>query len=1030
MTLNNENNNECCKCTTPEIYIELNQQGPQGRQGNPGVDGVSPEITVVQNTDTSYVLKIEDANGSFTTPNLKAALPLGGVDGQMLVKLSNEDGVVGWEGNIDNLVTLDSEQTIEGEKNFTADNTSIKQSLTFTDNNLNRINTTYNGLGIYVDKNDGGDGATSNYFNMLNISQDKVTISPNDKTQNTQVVINSSANVPLVLSNPTDNFGYLHQGNVTAGENVTINKTDNGGIEISSTGGGSTELLPATDTTLGGIIIGDGLQVDDEGVTSLNLAVNKPLELAGDIPANPHIVSGEGGKGSREQDVIEFNNANGHTKNEEFEVSGNILSIKNATNGVIDWKNNILEIPTKENNNYSITAINVNTKKGSGNGSQYAAVFGTKEDNSFTPKYLVTVMVPRDSSSATSTSTYIYKINDNGTVQEDKITTNYSLTQLSKNDSEIQQWIGWTTIIQFQNYFNSSNNYLTFWIFGDRDLDDNSFQSQKVTGTENAFNLVDIGEVDGDPNLNCVYVMCNANNSALYNSDYPFLAKYTGVPTEYDTWQVPNNENIVNQMNSFEQHYIEVTQASGTPTISLNYDNTTLKVNEEGKLYADIAISDNITTQGNTFNGASQLVQLDSTGKLPALDGSQLTNLPSSNPTIQTLNSGTDFNSIRATGTYFWSGSGNIANNPNTNMRGYLQVFRYQDNTSFPVVQIYTTCDSTTSNNPQMYIRYCTNGNNGRTWTPWLEITNQSGGGGDLPGNVATLDGTNVFTAANTFSNTVTIQNEVLSSDGHSIINGGLGSGMISLGDANASLALNSNGNATLNSDTILTTGNINNNLPDNVVTTDGTNQFIQNQLRIQNILLNTNGSIQVGANATVFKYTNAANRLVLGTDAATAISQMFLNAAEVRISNGIITNQNNSHMIQKSLTTITLGDSGDSIVNGAGQAFYTEDNNAAIAELSMTSLAEHTSIILPASGETLTINQSGWLNILVKCDTVVGILTLYNSTNTKQFSGYADTIGRLINCLIPVTKGEIFNITYANSSVVRAELIHLKGEE
>ena len=36
-----------------------------------------------------------------------------------------------------------------------------------------------------------------------------------------------------------------------------------------------------------------------------------------------------------------------------------------------------------------------------------------------------------------------------------------------------------------------------------------------------------------------------------------------------------------------------------------------------------------ITKQGNTFNAASKLVQLDSNTKLPAVDGSQLTNLPS-----------------------------------------------------------------------------------------------------------------------------------------------------------------------------------------------------------------------------------------------------------------------------------------------------------------------------------------------------------------------------------------------------------------
>lgn len=38
----------------------------------------------------------------------------------------------------------------------------------------------------------------------------------------------------------------------------------------------------------------------------------------------------------------------------------------------------------------------------------------------------------------------------------------------------------------------------------------------------------------------------------------------------------------------------------------------------------------NTTLQGNTFNGANQLVKLDGTGKLPAIDGSQLTGLPAS----------------------------------------------------------------------------------------------------------------------------------------------------------------------------------------------------------------------------------------------------------------------------------------------------------------------------------------------------------------------------------------------------------------
>lgn len=45
--------------------------------------------------------------------------------------------------------------------------------------------------------------------------------------------------------------------------------------------------------------------------------------------------------------------------------------------------------------------------------------------------------------------------------------------------------------------------------------------------------------------------------------------------------------------------------------------------------------SNTVTTQGNTFNAANKLVKLDGTAKLPAVDGSQLTNLPT--PATPTL---------------------------------------------------------------------------------------------------------------------------------------------------------------------------------------------------------------------------------------------------------------------------------------------------------------------------------------------------------------------------------------------------------
>jgi hypothetical protein len=51
----------------------------------------------------------------------------------------------------------------------------------------------------------------------------------------------------------------------------------------------------------------------------------------------------------------------------------------------------------------------------------------------------------------------------------------------------------------------------------------------------------------------------------------------------------------------------------------------------------DARLSANVTLQGNTFNAASKLVQLDANAKLPAVDGSNLTNLNIPPPTGSNL---------------------------------------------------------------------------------------------------------------------------------------------------------------------------------------------------------------------------------------------------------------------------------------------------------------------------------------------------------------------------------------------------------
>lgn len=62
-----------------------------------------------------------------------------------------------------------------------------------------------------------------------------------------------------------------------------------------------------------------------------------------------------------------------------------------------------------------------------------------------------------------------------------------------------------------------------------------------------------------------------------------------------------------------------------------NVDTTNASNISSGTL-DDTRLSANVTTQGNTFNAANKLVQLDASAKLPAVDGSQLTNLPLFSP--------------------------------------------------------------------------------------------------------------------------------------------------------------------------------------------------------------------------------------------------------------------------------------------------------------------------------------------------------------------------------------------------------------
>lgn len=57
----------------------------------------------------------------------------------------------------------------------------------------------------------------------------------------------------------------------------------------------------------------------------------------------------------------------------------------------------------------------------------------------------------------------------------------------------------------------------------------------------------------------------------------------------------------------------------------LNFTGAIAATDNPGGDSVDVALDANVTTQGNTFNGANQLLQLNNTGELPAVSGSNLT---------------------------------------------------------------------------------------------------------------------------------------------------------------------------------------------------------------------------------------------------------------------------------------------------------------------------------------------------------------------------------------------------------------------
>ena len=148
-----------------------------------------------------------------------------------------------------------------------------------------------------------------------------------------------------------------------------------------------------------------------------------------------------------------------------------------------------------------------------------------------------------------------------------------------------------------------------------------------VAGTLSATNLQ--GDGSGVTNVDAVTLNGNASS---YFTNASNISSGTLADTRLST-------NVTLQGNTFNgnNELVQLNATGGLPALDGSLLTSLNASNISSGTIADARLSINVTLQGNTFNGNNELVQLNATGGLPVLDGSLLTNLNASNISSGTL---------------------------------------------------------------------------------------------------------------------------------------------------------------------------------------------------------------------------------------------------------------------------------------------------------------------------------------------------------------------------------------------------------
>lgn len=255
----------------------LNRQGPRGQQGVKGEQGYSPQVTVGKNTASEFTLKVINEDGSFETENLKV-VPEN--RGGTYVRY-DKDTYQEYIGDPDiattrtfGVVRLATKEDLGTQEESRAVTSALLDTY-LQENYLNKVNGDAVTGDVYFRGRTGftkpilvdglkGDNEkqyltrsdTSTAIGSLAIPDDDSRLAQGSKeiaytSDLTEFVTNTT------LNNAISNF-VLEEGSITAGDNITLERTEKG-IKISSTGGGAGDVTLAGDNSFTGNNTFDGV---------------------------------------------------------------------------------------------------------------------------------------------------------------------------------------------------------------------------------------------------------------------------------------------------------------------------------------------------------------------------------------------------------------------------------------------------------------------------------------------------------------------------------------------------------------------------------------------------------------------------------------------------------------------------------------------------------------------------------------------------------------------------------------------------